>query len=164
MLQTLSKSFGLAGIRLGITFCNSDLSKILNSMKYPYNISSLTSDIALKATSSAGLTIMHKYVASIIKQRDALLKSILDLKYVGKNIGGLDANFILVEILNKNGEPSNEVASKLYNTLAVDNAVVVRFRGNELNCTGALRISIGTEEENKELLLKFEKVLNEINA
>lgn len=164
VLQTLSKSFGLAGIRLGITFCNSDLSKILNSMKYPYNISSLTSDIALKATSPAGLKIMHKYVDSITKQRDALLKSILDLKYVGKNIGGLDANFILVEILNKNSEPSNEVASKLYNTLAVDNAVVVRFRGNELNCTGALRISIGTEEENKELLLKFEKVLSEINA
>ena len=164
VLQTLSKSFGLAGIRLGITFCNTELSRILNSIKYPYNISSLTSDIALKATSESGLSIMQKYVDSIIDQRDKLLKQILDLKYVGKNIGGLDANFILVEILDKNGQPSNEVATRLYNTLAVDNAVVVRFRGNELNCTGALRISIGTEEENKELLYKFEKVLNEINV
>lgn len=164
VLQTLSKSFGLAGIRLGITFCNTELSKILNSIKYPYNISSLTSDIALKATSPTGLAVMHKYVDSIIRQRQRLLKSLLDLKHVGRNIGGLDANFILLEILNKDGEPSNEVALKLYNTLAIDNAVVVRFRGTELNCKGALRISIGTEEENKELLLKFEKVLNEINS
>ena len=101
---------------------------------------------------------MHKYVDSIIRQRQRLLKSLLDLKHVGRNIGGLDANFILLEILNKDGEPSNEVALKLYNTLAIDNAVVVRFRGTELNCKGALRISIGTEEENKELLL------NEINS
>ncbi|KAI5962715.1 HIS5 [Candida theae] len=164
VLQTLSKSFGLAGIRLGITYCSTELSKILNSMKYPYNISSLTSDIALKATSHSGLEVMHKYVQSIVEQRDALLKQLLNLKYVGKNIGGLDANFILVEILDKNGSPSNEVALKLYNTLAVDNAVVVRFRGKELNCIGALRISVGTEEENKELLSKFEKVLNEINS
>ena len=114
VLQTLSKSFGLAGIRLGITFCNTELSKILNSIKYPYNISSLTSDIALKATSPTGLAVMHKYVDSIIRQRQRLLKSLLDLKHVGRNIGGLDANFILLEILNKDGEPTNEVALKLY--------------------------------------------------
>ncbi|KAI5955211.1 HIS5 [Candida jiufengensis] len=164
VLQTLSKSFGLAGIRLGITYSNKKLSKLLNSMKYPYNISSLTSNVALKATAKEGLAMMQNYVDKIVEQRSIVLKKILDLKYVGKNLGGEDANFILVEILDKNGNPSNEIASKLYNTLAVDNSVVVRFRGNELNCTGGLRISIGTEIENKEMLYKFEKVLNELNA
>ncbi|KAI5965655.1 HIS5 [Candida pseudojiufengensis] len=164
VLQTLSKSFGLAGIRLGITYTNKKLSKLLNSMKYPYNISSLTSNVALKATTKEGISIMQDYVKKIIEQREIVLNKILDLKYVGKNLGGKDANFILVEILDKFGKPSNEIASKLYNTLAVDNSVVVRFRGNELNCFGGLRISIGTEEENKTLLYKFERVLNELNA
>ncbi|MCP8718904.1 MAG: histidinol-phosphate transaminase [Asgard group archaeon] len=162
VLQTLSKSFGLAGIRLGITYSSKELSKYLNAMKYPYNISSLTSNIALKATSQ-GLSVMENYVFKIIKQRGWVLEKLLSLKYVGRNIGGLDSNFILIEILDKSGKPSNEVAKKLYNTLATDNSVVVRFRGTELNCTGGLRISIGTEEENKQLVTKFEAVLNEIN-
>lgn len=164
VLQTLSKSFGLAGIRLGITYCDEQLARILNAMKYPYNISSLTSDVAIRATSpNKGLQVMQNYVKSIIEQREFVLEKILQFEYVGRNIGGLDANFILVEILDKDKKPSNEVANKLYNTLAVDNAVVVRFRGKELNCTGALRVSIGTEEENKVMLQKFERVLNEIN-
>ncbi|KAI3403416.1 HIS5 [Candida oxycetoniae] len=163
VLQTLSKSFGLAGIRLGVTFCNKQLAKLLNSMKYPYNISSLTSNVALKATSPSGLSVMKHYVNLITKQRDIVLRKILSFEYVGKNIGGLDANFILVQILDKTKQPSNETALKLYNRLAKDNAVVVRFRGNELNCTGALRISIGTEDENKEMLEKLEQVLCELN-
>ncbi|CAK9441083.1 uncharacterized protein LODBEIA_P49520 [Lodderomyces beijingensis] len=163
VMQTLSKSFGLAGIRLGVTFCNAQLSKILNSVKYPYNISSLTSDVALKATSPRGIAVMQRYVKSINEQRDLVLAKILALEYVGRNLGGLDSNFILVEILDKEKKPSNEVALKLYNTLAVDNAVVVRFRGNELNCTGGLRISIGTTEENQVMLSKLERVLLELN-
>lgn len=162
VLQTLSKSFGLAGIRLGITYSSRELSWFLNAMKYPYNISSLTSNIALKATNE-GLRVMEDYVSKIVKQRDWVLEKLLALKYVGRNIGGLDSNFILIEILDKAGKPSNEVAKELYNTLATDNSVVVRFRGSELNCTGGLRISIGTEEENKQLISKFEAVLNEIN-
>ncbi|ODV77731.1 histidinol-phosphate aminotransferase [Suhomyces tanzawaensis NRRL Y-17324] len=164
VLQTLSKSFGLAGIRLGITFSSSELSYYLNSMKYPYNISSLTSNVALKATNANdGLKVMYSNVARIIEQRGILLDSLSALKYVGKNLGGLDSNFILIEILDKAGNPSNEVAKKLYETLAVSNGVVVRFRGTELNCTGGLRISVGTAEENKALVAKFEKCLNEIN-
>lgn len=162
VFQTLSKSFGLAGIRLGVTYSSSELSKYLNSMKYPYNISSLTSNIALRATSTEGLAVMTKYVDGIIQQRDILLKGLQNLPQVGRNIGGLDANFLLVEILDKDGKPSNEIANALYNKLAVDNQVVVRFRGKELNCTGALRISVGTPEENQILLQKFEKCLNEL--
>lgn len=163
VLQTLSKSFGLAGIRLGITFSCPQLSRYLNAMKYPYNISSLTSNVAIRATSpDSGLSVMQKYVDSIVEQRESLLKRLQDINGIGENIGGKDANFLLLQILDKNGQPSNEVASALYNKLAVDNQVVVRFRGTELNCTGALRISIGTAEENEILVLKIKKCLEEL--
>jgi histidinol-phosphate aminotransferase len=164
VFQTLSKSFGLAGIRLGVSYCSVQLSGYLNSMKYPYSISSLTSDVAMRATNETGLATMQKYVDSIVQQRAQLLQNLQKLPGVGRNIGGLDANFILVEIVDKQGKPSNELAKQLYTNLAVDNAVVLRFRGTELNCTGALRISIGTEEENKVLVEKVEKCLGELYA
>lgn len=163
--QTLSKAFGLAGIRLGITYCNDELAGYLNAMKYPYNISSLTSDVAIRATGvDTGLKVMSEYVSRIKLQRDWLLKQLSGLKHVGRNIGGLDSNFILLEILDKDGNPSNEVALQVYNKLAVDNNVVVRFRGKEMNCTGALRISVGTEAENMTLVQKFKQVLDEVNS
>ncbi|RLV91990.1 Histidinol-phosphate aminotransferase [Spathaspora sp. JA1] len=164
VLQTLSKSFGLAGIRLGITYCNELLSGYLNAMKYPYNISSLTSDIAKRATGDkTGLQVMTESVNKIITQRSWLLNELTALPQIGKNIGGLDSNFILLEILDSQGKPSNEVAYQVYNKLAVENEVVVRFRGKELNCTGALRISVGTEQENKTLVEKFKSVFQTIN-
>lgn len=163
VMQTLSKSFGLAGIRLGITYASPDLSRYLNSMKYPYNISSLTSAVAMRSThSDTGLKVMTKYVDEITAERAVVLEQLQKIPGVGENIGGLDANFLLLQMLDKQGNPSNEVASKLYNTLAVENAVVVRFRGTELNCTGALRISIGTKEENKILVKRFASCLAEI--
>lgn len=87
VLQTLSKSFGLAGIRLGITFSSKQLSWYLNAMKYPYNISSLTSNVAIKATNE-GLGVMENYVSKIVEQRELVLEKLLSLKYVGRNIGG----------------------------------------------------------------------------
>lgn len=164
-LQTLSKSFGLAGIRLGITYCCSELSRFLNAMKYPYNISSLTSNVALRTTDPEnGLSTMFEFVEAIKEQRDWVLKSLQEFKYIGKNIGGLDSNFLLIEILDKEGKPSNEVAYALYNKLATSNSIIVRFRGKELNCTGALRISTGTAEENKLLVETLKANLEQINS
>ena len=164
VLQTLSKAFALAGIRLGITFANRDISRLLNSMKYPYNISNLTSDVAIRATSPESLKETKVKINKIIEQRAIVLRELLKLKYVGENRGGLDANFILIEILNKDLQPDNEIANKLYLTLATENKIVVRFRGKELGCTGCLRVSIGTAEENAILIETFERVLNEINS
>lgn len=164
VMQTLSKSFGLAGIRLGVTYAALQLSRYLNSMKYPYNISSLTADVATRATNSEGLNTMQVLVDEITLQRDVVLRELQKIDGVGRNIGGLDANFLLLEILDKSGTPSNTVAERLYNKLAVDNQVVVRFRGKELNCTGALRISIGTAAENAELAKKFRKCILEVYA
>ncbi|EEQ36133.1 hypothetical protein CLUG_00256 [Clavispora lusitaniae ATCC 42720] len=163
VMQTFSKSFGLAGIRLGITFASRELSRYLNAMKYPYNISSLTSAIATRSISPEnGLRVMETYVGNIIKQRNEVLKQLQEIPGVGKNIGGTDANFLLLQILDKDGNPSNDIALKLYHMLAVENKVVVRFRGKELNCTGALRVSIGTEEENQVLVKKFAQCLASI--
>lgn len=160
VLQTLSKSFGLAGVRLGITYASSGLSRYLNAMKYPYNISSLTSAVAVRSTQAEdGLKVMQNYVNEIKRDRAHLLEALQKIPGVGKNIGGLDANFLLLQFLDLSGQPSNEVALELYNQLAVENGVVVRFRGKELNCKGALRLSIGTEEENKILIEKIGKIL-----
>lgn len=158
VLQTLSKSFGLAGIRLGITYANDELSLYLNLMKYPYNISSLTSGVAIRATSS-GLTSMQKTVGQINGERSRVVEELSKIEGIGKNIGGMDSNFILMEILDTDNKPSNEVAFKLYQQLASKEQVVVRFRGKELNCTGALRIAIGTKEENDVLIETFKTVL-----
>lgn len=163
VLQTLSKAFGLAGIRLGITYSDPELSKYLNAMKYPYNISSLTAEVALRATDpKKGLSIMKKYVASIIEQRNYVLSELSKIPGIGKNIGGHDSNFVLVEILDKYNKPSNEIAFKLYEHLATLKSVVVRFRGKELNCNGCLRISIGTAEENKILISKIRDSINKV--
>lgn len=162
VLQTLSKAFGLAGIRLGITFATPELSLLLNSMKYPYNISNLTSDIALRATTPESLQEMERKLASIIEQRQIVLDKLTSLKHVGRNIGGLDSNFILLEILDKNGVPNNEVAHQVYMRLASERNVVVRFRGKELGCNGCLRVTIGVKEENEKLIEEFESVLNEV--
>lgn len=162
VLQTLSKAFALAGIRLGITFSNKDISRLLNAMKYPYNISNLTSDVAIRATKEASLAEAKIKIGKIIEQRGIVLEKLLKLKYVGKNRGGLDSNFVLIEILNKDLKPDNEVAHKLYLTLATEKKIVVRFRGKELGCTGCLRVSIGTAAENAVLVEQFEKVLTEI--
>ncbi|ESX02215.1 hypothetical protein KL918_003759 [Ogataea parapolymorpha] len=162
VLQTLSKAFGLAGIRLGICFSTPEVSRLLNSMKYPYNISNLTSSVALRATSKDALVKMRQRVDLIKEQRQIVVDELAKLPGVGRNIGGLDSNFVLMEILNKEGEPDNEIANKVYLTLAEQRNVVVRFRGKELGCKGCLRITIGTKEENETLITQLKEVLQEV--
>ncbi|KAG7926869.1 hypothetical protein KL925_003154 [Ogataea polymorpha] len=162
VLQTLSKAFGLAGIRLGICFSTPEVSRLLNSMKYPYNISNLTSSVALRATSKDALVKMRQRVDLIKEQRQIVVDELAKLPGVGRNIGGLDSNFVLMEILNKEGEPDNQIANKVYLTLAEQRNVVVRFRGNELGCKGCLRITIGTKEENETLITQLKEVLQEV--
>ncbi|ANZ75024.1 BA75_02471T0 [Komagataella pastoris] len=162
VLQTLSKAFGLAGIRLGITFASKPIAALLNALKYPYNISNLTSNIALRATLPENVQEMRNKCETICKERTIVIDSLTKLPNVGRVIGGLDANFILLQFLDNNGKPSNEVAKKLYTTLATENKVVIRYRGSELGCEGCLRISVGTKEENKILIEKISEVLPQV--
>jgi histidinol-phosphate aminotransferase len=78
---------------------------------------------------------------------------------LGRILGGNHANFVLVEILDKNGKPCNDAAFTVYKTLAEKAGVVVRFRGKELGCFGCLRITIGTAEENSVLLKELKALL-----
>lgn len=162
VFQTLSKSFGLAGIRLGITFASKELARVLNALKAPYNISSLTSEIANKAVSEENIKRMRETTNIYEVEKQKLLQEFKQIKQFGKVIGGLDANFILIQVVNSSNEPDSTFAKKVYEKMAVEKKVVVRYRGSEPGCAGALRITIGTEEENKIMVQKFKEVFAEL--
>lgn len=164
VMQTLSKAFGLAGIRLGVAFTSEPIARLLNSLKAPYNISSPTSAIASYALSEEGLKTMRKHKAKLIAQRERLVKELPTVEGVGKLAGGESSNFLLYEMLDKEGKPSNEVALKVYGKLAETKGVVVRFRGKEHGCLGCLRITVGTEEEVTRFLAALKEALREVRG
>ncbi|CAL9735363.1 hypothetical protein MOSE0_H04214 [Monosporozyma servazzii] len=158
-LQTLSKSFGLAGIRLGMTFANANLAHILNAMKAPYNISTITAEHGLNAMQAYNIEIMESNTRKVNEEKIRLLDALKSLNYVDDHhIGGLDANFILIRI-NKG---DNVLAKKIYLRLATKYGVVIRFRGTELGCQGCLRVTVGTREENDILIQKFKETVNDL--
>ncbi|KAF2830887.1 histidinol-phosphate aminotransferase [Ophiobolus disseminans] len=160
VMQTLSKAFGLAGIRLGAAFADPAIARILNSMKAPYNIPNPTSQIARAALSSEHLGVMRKNVSLIVKQRERLLEKLPKIPGVGQLHGGTQSNFLLYQILDApGGKPSNEVALAVYEGLAEEKGVVVRFRGKEHGCLGCLRITVGTEKEVDRFLQEIRTVL-----
>ncbi|KAK6512662.1 histidinol-phosphate transaminase [Arthrobotrys conoides] len=166
VMQTLSKAFGMAGIRLGFAFAPSGIAGLLNNLKAPYNVSSLTSALAIRAVSEAGLQVMRSHRELIVGQRERLVRELSNISRVGRFLGGYDANFLLVEMLNGpkflGGHPDNKTAQMVYSRLAEAKGIVVRYRGNELGCTGCLRITVGTEDETTKLLEKLEEVFQEI--
>ena len=164
VMQTLSKAFGLAGIRLGAAFTSPEIAGLLNSLKAPYNISSLTSALACTALQPNNLAIMANNRRKIFEQRERLLKELPKIPGIGRFLGGADSNFLLVEIMDQtqDGRPSNEVALALYERLAELRGVVVRFRGKEHGCKGCLRITVGTSEEVEKLLSEMRAVLSDL--
>ncbi|KAK3170717.1 hypothetical protein OEA41_002799 [Lepraria neglecta] len=166
VMQTLSKAFGLAGIRLGAAYTSPPIARLLNSLKAPYNISSPTSALACAALQPKNLAVMKSNREKILMQRDRMVEELPKIPGVGRFLGGADSNFLLVEILDKprdeGGRPSNETALVVYVRLAETKGVVVRFRGKEVGCLGCLRITVGTEEEVNTLLDKMQLVLADI--
>ncbi|KAF9445586.1 histidinol-phosphate aminotransferase [Macrolepiota fuliginosa MF-IS2] len=168
VFQTLSKSFGLAAIRLGIALAQPPLIQILTNTKAPYNISTPTAHLALTALSPSSVAGMRAKVATLIKNRATLLEKLFSSegtkRNLGQPIGAGHANFIMVPVLKKDGsgEVDNQRAARVYKVLAEANGLVVRFRGNELGCEACLRITIGTEEENEAAVTRLTKVFNEI--
>lgn len=162
VMQTLSKAFGLAAIRLGVAFASVEVAGLLNSLKAPYNISTVTSVLASEAFSEKSLSGMRERRDKIVRQRERLVEELPRIKGVGRFRGGFDANFVLVEILDKQGRQSNENALKVYERLAEERGVVVRFRGKEKWCEGCLRITVGTEEEVTKFLGELQSVLKDV--
>ncbi|KHJ35655.1 putative histidinol-phosphate aminotransferase [Erysiphe necator] len=164
VMQTLSKAFGLAGIRLGVAFTSPSIAALLNSLKAPYNINSHTSAIALKTLQPAGINLMKSNREKVFKQRERMLEELPKIQGIGRLRGGTESNFLLLEILDSKNEVSNVTAMQLYQCLAEENGVVVRYRGMEHGCLGCLRITVGTEEEVTIVLSKLKEVLSRIRT
>ena len=168
VMQTLSKAFGLAGIRLGAAFTDPAIARLLNSLKAPYNISNPTSQLATQALQPRHLEVMRAKRTLILQQRDRLLQELPRIPGIGEFKGGFTSNFLLVEILDKHrdggGRPSNEAALHVYKTLAESRGVVVRFRGKEPGCEGCLRITVGTENEVDRFLGELKEVLRDLHT
>ncbi|TNE70740.1 histidinol-phosphate transaminase [bacterium] len=146
VLQTLSKSFGLAGIRLGIAFASTEVIGFLSKIKAPYNINQLTSDAAIKAFEH--LDEMKRSVQELIEQRRFLETEFAKIPQVEK-IYPSDSNFILIRVPN---------ALHIYRTLP-NLGVVIRYRGDQIHCEETLRITVGTAQENRTLVEAFKQVL-----
>jgi histidinol-phosphate aminotransferase len=144
--QTLSKAYGLAGIRLGICYASAAVISVLNKIKPPYNVNELTQQRAIFRLGNEPK--IKSEIASIIEQREQLLKVLLDVKFVEK-IYPTEANFILIKV---------DDANKRYNEL-IAKGIVIRNRTTQPLCENTLRLTIGTEEENKKLM----EVLKDIN-
>ncbi|RDL35679.1 putative histidinol-phosphate transaminase [Venustampulla echinocandica] len=164
VMQTLSKAFGLAGIRLGMAFTSEPIASLLNNLKAPYNISSPTSAIATQAVQDAGLAAMEYNRDRIFAQRDRILRELPKIRGVGRFRGGNESNFLLVEMLDVDGNPDNVTALNVYERLAENRGVVVRFRGKEHGCMGCLRITVGTEEEVSRFLNELKIVIRQVHA
>ncbi|EIM23286.1 histidinol-phosphate aminotransferase [Wallemia mellicola CBS 633.66] len=159
VMQTLSKSFGLAGIRLGVALAQPPLIQVLSNTKAPYNVSTPSARLAEEALSDNGIAKMKEFVAELKKNRDYLIEELSKLPNVGVVRGANDANFVLLPILDKDAKEDNNRAIEIYKYLAETEKVVVRYRGSELGCAGCLRISIGTKTECIELINKLKQLL-----
>lgn len=137
--QTLSKAYGLAGIRLGICYASEEIIAVLNKIKPPYNINSLTQKAAISAISQRENT--KKQLKTILDQRTELIKEFKKIAWIEK-LHPTDANFILIRVDN---------ANLRYEQLK-NKGIIVRSRTREDGCTNCLRITVGTAEENKRLI------------
>jgi histidinol-phosphate aminotransferase len=143
--QTMSKAYGMAGIRLGMGFSNEKIINYLNKIKPPYNINVLTERKALEELNK--IDEIEKNISIVLDQRSLLVSCLEKLDFVEK-IYKSDANFLLVKVDN---------ADLRYNQL-LEKGIVVRNRSNQPLCQNCLRITIGTKNENTSLI----KTLNEL--
>ena len=139
VLQTFSKAWGLAGIRLGMAFASEDIIHYFNKVKPPYNLNILVQKEALGQLDN--LDVMKSKVGEIITQREWLLNQLSALPLVVK-VYPSSTNFLLVQF-----ERSEEVFTYL-----MENDIIVRDRSKALHCENCLRVTVGTAEENRKLL------------
>lgn len=139
ILQTLSKAWGLAGLRLGMAFAGQPIINYLNKVKYPYNINTATQQLAIEALGN--ISSVNNWTKTTVEQRDWLQTALLSLSFT-KTVYPSDANFILVKM---------DDAPAIYHYLA-DKGIIVRDRSSVLLCEDCLRITIGTPDENIQLI------------
>ena len=145
ILQTFSKAWGLASLRLGMMFADVEIIDILNMIKPPYNINGASQDLAIKALSN--LAHMKEMVKDILRQKRQLETSLSGIPSVQK-IYPSDANFVLVKI-----NTAHDTYLKL-----IDAKVIVRDRSTVELCEDCLRITVGTEKEIKKLIAQLKQI------
>jgi histidinol-phosphate aminotransferase len=139
VMQTLSKAWGLAGARIGMCFASEEIVSVLNKIKPPYNIGLPSQELALKALDHVEL--VNERIKVTVREREMLFKQLALLPYVMR-IYPSEANFLLVRVTD---------ASALYSFL-INRGIIVRDRSKVELCEGCLRITVGTPEENIQLL------------
>lgn len=145
--QTLSKAYGLAGIRLGICYASAEIISVLNKIKPPYNVNELTQKRAIHQF--IYIEKIQTEINSIKEEKRRLLKALIKIKFIEK-IYPTDANFILIKV---------DDAEKRYSQL-LENGIVVRNRSSQPLCENTLRITVGTNSEN-EILITTLKTLKQ---
>jgi histidinol-phosphate aminotransferase len=146
VLQTLSKAWGLAGLRLGMAFASEDIIHVYNKIKPPYNINQATQDLVLEALDQVDQ--VNEMIRILVAERDMLAPKLKELPMV-LEVYPSDANFLLVKMKD---------ARAVYEFL-LQKAIVVRDRSKVSLIEGCLRITIGTPPENEELLLALKEFL-----
>jgi len=139
VLQTFSKAWGLAGLRLGMAFASSAIIEVLNRVKPPYNINQSTQELVLKALEEVGQ--VNDMIRLLVDMRDALAAVFNSMPTV-EQVYPSDANFLLVKIKD---------ARKVYEFL-LTKGIVLRDRSNVQLCNDCLRITIGSEQDNTILI------------
>lgn len=139
ILQTFSKAWGLASVRCGMAFASEEIISFFNKVKYPYNINRLTQEFIFRQIDRESLK--NSWVELILRERPKLQQALEKISFVEK-VFPSDSNFFLVRVKD---------ANRLYKQLA-DKGIVVRNRSNIVLCKNTIRITIGSEEENKKLI------------
>ncbi|MGQ7870615.1 histidinol-phosphate transaminase [Sunxiuqinia sp. sy24] len=146
ILQTFSKAWGMAGIRLGMAFANTEIIRIFNKIKYPYNINILTQQKALELINQE--SDKNQWVELLIQERTKLAEQLNSFPFV-VNVFPSDANFLLVKMHDARG---------IYDFL-VENGIIVRDRSKVALCNESLRITVGSPEENQILMDKLNELI-----
>ena len=139
VLNTFSKAWGCASIRLGMAYASAEIIQLFNKVKYPYNVNLLTQEKALEVLSD--ITKIHQRINAIVESRNNLIDAFSQLPICSK-VYPTDANFFLAKVCD---------ANQIYNYL-IEKGIVVRNRHNITLCNDCLRITIGSNEENRLLL------------
>jgi histidinol-phosphate aminotransferase len=139
VMQTLSKAWGLAGLRVGMAFASEEIIEVMNKVKPPYNVNESSQQLALEALTNVDQ--VNGWIKETLLQRDRLVLALKEFDFV-VDIYPSDANFILVKTTDANG---------IYKFL-VGKGIIVRNRSKIDLCEGSLRITVGTPEENTILL------------
>ena len=143
--QTLSKAYGMAGIRLGICIASKEIISVLNKIKPPYNVNGLTQLKALERVLAT--TIVAKEIEQILKERSKLVEALKKASFVSR-VYPTDANFVLVKV---------DDADMRYTQL-LEEGIVIRNRSTQALCENTLRFTVGNPQENKKLVAVFKSL------